>query len=81
MPNRKDGKPKRKYRRPGRGLLLTEEELARELGEERRTVRNWRHTGVLPSVSCGYRSVRFFLNDCLKALAKRSVGGDRLKIR
>ena len=75
MPNRLDGKPKRKYRRPGRGVLLTEEELARELGEEPRSIRNWRRSHVLPSVTIGYRTVRFILDDCLKALAKRTIGG------
>jgi hypothetical protein len=75
MPNRLDGKPRRKNRRPGRGALLTHEELARKLGEPERAIRTWQQARVLPSVRIGYRTVRFILDDCLKALAKRSVGG------
>jgi hypothetical protein len=63
----------KKYRRPGRGELLTEAELARALGEEVRTVRNWRYKGIIPYLSLGHRQVRYRLDAVLTALEKRQI--------
>jgi hypothetical protein len=73
-------KSRRKYRRHGGGLLSTEAELALALGEERRTIRSWWHSRIIPGVVLGHRTVRFKLDDVLKALSKRTVpavGKDR----
>lgn len=63
----------RQYHRPGNGLLKTEEEIAAALGEERRTIRTWRHAGVIPGVVLGHRTIRYRLPDVIKALEKRTV--------
>jgi excisionase family DNA binding protein len=63
----------KKYRRPGKGELLTLDELARALGETRRTIRNWRSKGVIPVLVLGHRSLRFRLAAVLEALRKREV--------
>jgi hypothetical protein len=63
----------KKYRRRGGGELKTEAELARKLGEEERTVRNWRYRGLIPYLSLGHRSIRYRLDAVLAALEKRSV--------
>jgi hypothetical protein len=73
---RRKMKPKaqwKPYRRPGKGELLTEAELARALGEEERTVRNWRYKGMIPFLKLGHRSIRFRLDMVLEALDKRSL--------
>jgi len=73
---RRKMKPKAKwkrYRRPGKGALLTEVELAGALGEEVRTVRYWRYKGLIPYLSLGHRSIRFRLDAVLAALDKRQV--------
>jgi hypothetical protein len=63
----------KKYRRPGKGELKSEAELARALGEEERTVRNWRYKGLIPYLSLGHRQVRFRLDAVLDALDKRQI--------
>ena len=63
----------KKYRRRGGDELKTEAELARKLGEEERTVRNWRYRGLIPYLSLGHRSIRYRLDAVLAALEKRSV--------
>ena len=63
----------KKYRRPGKGELLTEAELARALGETPRTVMNWRHRGIIPSIVLGHRSVRFRFDAVLAALDRRQI--------
>jgi hypothetical protein len=79
-------KPKRKmkarskwkrYRRPGKGELKSEAELARALGEEQRTVRNWRYRGLIPYLSLGHRSIRYRLPQVLEALEKRQINKKR----
>jgi excisionase family DNA binding protein len=64
---------RRKYHRPGNGLLQTESEIAAVLGEETRTIRTWRHAGIIPAIILGHRSVRFRLDDVVKALEARTV--------
>ena len=64
---------RRKYHRPGNGVLQTEEEIALALGEESRTIRTWRHAGIIPFVSLGYRTIRYRLPDVIKALEKRTI--------
>ena len=64
---------RRKCHRPGNGVLKTEAEVAAALGESIRTIRSWRHRKIIPAVVTGYRSVRFVLEDVLKALKARTV--------
>jgi Helix-turn-helix domain len=64
---------RRKYHRPGNGLLQTEAEIAAALGEEIRTIRHWRHSGVIHPIVMGYRTIRYRLEDVLKALERRTV--------
>jgi hypothetical protein len=64
---------RRRYHRPGNGLLQTEAEIAAALGESERTVRSLRHAGVIPAVVLGHRTVRYKLGDVIKALEKRTV--------
>ncbi len=45
----------KKYHRPGNGELLTLGELARELGETERTIRNWRKQGSCPRMVIGHK--------------------------
>jgi len=61
------------YHRPGNGLLKTEDEIAAELGEHVRTIRTWRHAGIIPGVVLGHRTIRYKLDDVLNALKKRTV--------
>ena len=63
----------RKYHRPGGGQLLTEAELARQLGETERTVRNWRARGLIPTLRLGHRQLRFRLDAVLDALDRRQT--------
>ena len=63
----------KKYHRPGKGELLTEAEFARALGEEERTVRNWRYKGLVPYLSLGHRQIRYRLDAALVALEKKTV--------
>jgi hypothetical protein len=76
------GKKKRKlkprskwkiHRRPGRGELLTEAEIARALGELPRTVRTWRVKGFVPSLTLGHKTIRYRLGPVLEALEKRQI--------
>jgi hypothetical protein len=62
-----------KHSRRGNGLLKTESEIAAALGEKERTIRSWRHSGVIPCVVIGHRTVRFRLPDVIRALEKRTV--------
>jgi len=64
----------KKYHRRGRGLLLTESELAIKLGEEPRTIRTWRLKGIMPYLMLGHKSIRYSLDDVLAVLRKRRVG-------
>jgi hypothetical protein len=64
---------RREYHRPGNGLLQTEAEIAAALGETERTIRTWRHGGIIPSTVLGHRTVRYRLNDVIKALERRTV--------
>lgn len=48
-------------------------ELATALGESERTVRSWKQSGVIPFLALGYRTVRFRLDDVMRALEKRTV--------
>jgi hypothetical protein len=64
---------RRKYHRPGNGVLQTEAEIAAALGEEVRTIRHWRHSGVIPSLVLGHRTIRFRLPDVIDALEARTV--------
>jgi len=66
---------RRKYHRPGNGVLKTEAEIATALGEEVRTIRHWRHSGIIPWVSLGHRTIRLRLEDVLDALRKRTIKG------
>jgi Helix-turn-helix domain len=63
----------KKYHRPGKGELLTEAELARPLGETPRTIRSWRHKGIIPYLVLGHRSIRYRLDSVLAALSKREI--------
>jgi hypothetical protein len=67
---------RRKVKRRGRGLLLNKRELADVLGEEERTIITWVRAGILPVISCGYRTQRFKLSDCIGALEKRTIQGN-----
>jgi predicted site-specific integrase-resolvase len=62
-----------KYRRPGKGVLDTEAELARKLGEAERTVRNWRYKGIIPYLALGHKQVRYRLEHVLAALERRQI--------
>jgi predicted site-specific integrase-resolvase len=57
----------------GNRFLNTESEIAAALGEKERTIRSWRHTGVIPAIVLGHRTVRYKLDDVIKALEKRTV--------
>jgi len=63
----------KKYRRPGRGELKTEGEIARALGEEDRTIANWRYKGLIPYITLGHRTIRYRLDAVLAALDKKTV--------
>jgi hypothetical protein len=56
-PNWKPRDQWRKYERHGNGALLVEEELATALGEAPRTIRTWRHDGIIPAIILGHRSI------------------------
>jgi excisionase family DNA binding protein len=60
-------------RTSGNRLLKTESEIAAALGEKKRTIRSWRHAGVIPAVVLGHRTVRYKLSDVIAALEKRTV--------
>jgi hypothetical protein len=62
-----------RYRRRGNGVLLTADELAKQLGEEPRTIITWRQRGIIPWIDAGYRTKRYKLDDVLLALAKRTI--------
>jgi hypothetical protein len=59
--------------RPGGGILQTAAEIAVQLGEREKTVWDLYKKGILPGYDLGYRTKRFKLADCLKALEKRKV--------
>jgi hypothetical protein len=63
----------KKYRRPGKGELLSLDELARALGETPRTIRNWKAKGLIPTLVLDHRSLRFRLDSVLAALGRREV--------
>jgi hypothetical protein len=62
-----------KYERRGNGALKTEEEIANALGEEPRTIRTWRHNGIIPVIVLGHKTRRYRLESVLAALQKREV--------
>ena len=64
---------RQKYHRPCGGILLNEAELAKALGESRRTVRSWWHSRTIPGIVIGWRTVRFRLDAVLDSLSKREV--------
>jgi excisionase family DNA binding protein len=65
--------PRKQNQRRGNGVLLTTEELAKELGENPRTIRTWKHKHAIPYVHLGYRTHRFKLNDVLAHLERRTI--------
>ena len=73
--NKRPRKQWNKYHRPGKGALLTLDELARALGETPRTIRNWRAKKLIPYFALGHRTLRFRLNSVLAALEKRQIKG------
>ena len=62
-----------RYHRPGNGLLKTRAEIAAALGESERTILTWWHDGIIPGMVFGHRTVRFLLDDVVKALEERTV--------
>ena len=60
-------------RASGNHLLKTEAEIAAVLGEKERTIRTWRHAGIIPAIVLGHRTVRFRLADVMRALERRTV--------
>jgi hypothetical protein len=71
-------KPKRKLAyqvgpRQGGGVLLTAEELAKQLGEREHTIWTLYRNGIIPGYDLGWRIRRFKLAECLEALEKRKV--------
>ena len=64
---------RRKYHRPGNGLLKTEDEIASALGESVRTVRSLWHARIIPGIVLGHRTVRYNLDAVLHAISKRTV--------
>ncbi len=62
-----------KYQRRGGGLLMNEAELATALGENVRTIRSLWHAKIIPAYVLGRRTIRYRLEDVLKALSKREV--------
>jgi hypothetical protein len=60
-------------RASGNRFLLTESEIARALVEKERTIRSWRHAGVIPAVVIGHRTVRYRLPDVIRALERRTI--------
>lgn len=61
--------------------MLNEAELAHELGEEPRTIRSWRLSGVIPAVILGARTIRFRLPNVIAALEKRTCAKSNHGIR
>jgi hypothetical protein len=47
--------------------------MAAEIGEDGRTLRHWRHSGIVPAVILGHRTVRYIKSDVIKALQSRTV--------
>jgi Helix-turn-helix domain len=74
----KSRKQWKKYSRPGKGELLNIDELASALGENVRTIRNWRSKGLIPVLVLGHKTLRFRLDAVLAALEKRQIKGRRL---
>jgi hypothetical protein len=70
---RKPRSKRKKCRRPGKGELLTQVELAAVLGENPRTIRKWRLKGLIPTLVLGHRTLRFRLDEVLTALSKRQA--------
>jgi len=76
-------KPRHKwleYKRPGKGELLSTEELARALGETARTIANWRSRGLVPYIVLGHRSIRYRLEAVLATLDKKQIKGRRRRV-
>jgi len=65
----------RPYHRPGKGLLKTEAEMARRLGEQQRTLRHWRLKGIVPAIVLGFRTIRYDEEAVMAALSKRQTKG------
>jgi hypothetical protein len=61
------------YVRGGGGQLLSEIELAAELGEEPRTIAYWRQVNVIPFLRLGNRTIRYQLPEVQRALKRREV--------
>jgi predicted site-specific integrase-resolvase len=64
-------KKKTRIHSTGNGILMTESELARELGVSPRTIRSWRYKGFIPCIKLGYRTLKFRLPTVLDALQRR----------
>jgi hypothetical protein len=74
MKPRSEWKP---YERPGGGRLLTEAEMAVELGETTRTVRHCRLRGIVPAILLGFRTIRYDPERVMAAFSKRELKGAR----
>jgi len=73
MRSKTNAKSRKEYHRRGNGVLLTAEELATQLGEEKRSIDTMRRKGILPYYDFGHRFKRFKLDECLAALEKRKI--------
>jgi hypothetical protein len=52
---------------------LTDQELAKALGEKIHTINTWRRRGIIPHLDLGYRTKRFDLASVKAALLKRQL--------
>jgi hypothetical protein len=69
--NRKARSKRKRHPRPGGGVVLTEQELAKALGERVRTIRTLDKNGIIPHLHLGHRTKRYLLDSVLAALQKR----------
>ena len=64
-----DDRRRNERRRSNQDYLMTDEQVARMAGVPKRTVRFWRHSGLLPFVKVG-RHPRVWLSDFHRAFHK-----------